>query len=75
MSNTKNSDYINWLENSISNEHIKYYKYSDFKNEQLIGRGAFASVFCANWKDTEIILALKTFSNPKSILEEVVNEV
>ena len=78
MSNVKDSSYnsyIDWLENSISNEHIKYYEYSDFKNVQQIGNGSFGSVSCANWKNSGIILALKTFNNQKSTLKEVVNEV
>ena len=78
MSNVKDSNYnsyIDWLENSISNEHIKYYEYSDFKNLQPIGNGSFGSVSCANWKNSSIILALKTFNNQKSTLKEVVNEV
>ena len=33
MSDIKDLDYYNnWLENSISNGHIKYYEYLDFKN-------------------------------------------
>src|SRR3954451_23434679 len=46
MSNVKDSNYyIDWLENSIFNEHIKYYEYSDFNNLQRIGDGSFGSVF------------------------------
>ena len=76
MSKVKDSNYyIDWLENSISNEHIKYYEYSDFKNIQQIGNGSFGSVFCANWKNTHTILALKTFNNQKSTLKEVIKEV
>ena len=36
--------YIDWLEKSIAEEHIKYYEYSDFKNVQQIGRGSHANV-------------------------------
>ena len=76
IADIKNSSYyINWLENSISNKQIKYYEYSDFKNIQLIGNGSFGSVFCTNWKNTGIFLALKTFYGQKSTLKEVVNEV
>ncbi|CAG8730902.1 8351_t:CDS:2 [Rhizophagus irregularis] len=34
----KKNDYADWLELSISNEQIADYKYSEFKNETLIGK-------------------------------------
>jgi hypothetical protein len=33
--------YIGWLNYSISEEHIKYYEYSDFTKTQQIGRGSY----------------------------------
>lgn len=72
-SHTKN--YVDWLERSIANEHINYYQYTDFKNIQNIGSGAFGSIARANWKHTNTIFALKSFINHKSTLKEVVNEV
>jgi hypothetical protein len=41
--NTKNQtedSNIDWLEKSITEEHIKSYEYSDFKDVKQIGRGA-----------------------------------
>jgi hypothetical protein len=70
-----NEDSINWLEKSISDKYIKYYEYSDFKIIDRIGNGSFGSVFCANWKETDNILALKSFNNQASTLKEVVDEV
>jgi len=66
---------IDWLEQSIVNEHIIDYKYSDFKNIQPIGSGSFGNVFRANWKDTDTIFALKFFNNQKSTLKEIIKEV
>ena len=74
MSDSKDSNYIDWLENSISNEHIKYYEYSDFKNLQPIGCGSYGNVVRANWK-TNQFYALKSFNNDKITLKEVINEV
>ncbi|GES72649.1 kinase-like domain-containing protein [Rhizophagus clarus] len=54
---------------------MKYYEYSDFKIIERIGNGSFGSVSRANWKDTEIVLALKSFNNQASTLKEVVNEL
>jgi hypothetical protein len=74
-SQTEDSNiYIDWLENSIAEEHIRYYKYSDFKDIKQIGKGSFGSVFCATWKISNLF-ALKSFNNNKQTLEQVVKEV
>ena len=71
----KDSDYyVNWLENSISEEHIVYYEYSDFKIFQQIGSGSYGTVVLANWKNDRLYV-LKSFNNDKITLKEVVNEV
>ena len=77
MSNDAESNcYIDWLEKAISDEHIKYYEYSDFKNIQTIGSGSFGSVVRATWKNIDKFFALKSFFNPNKItLKEIVNEV
>ena len=54
---------VDWLENSVANEHIIEYKYSDFNNVQHIGGGSFGSISRANWKDTDTICALKSFNS------------
>jgi hypothetical protein len=65
---------IDWLEKSISEGNIKYHEYSEFKNIQKIGRGAFGKVVRANMKNTNRFFALKSFDNITT-LKEVVNEV
>ncbi len=67
--------YIDWLENSIADEHFIYYEYSDFKNVHKIGESFFGNVVRVNWKDTDLIFALKSFNNDVISLKEVVNEV
>lgn len=76
MSNSKSQteDINNWLENSIIEEHIRYYEYSDFKDIKQIGKGSFGSVFCATWKNNRLF-ALKSFNNDRQTLEQVVKEV
>ena len=70
------NEYIDWIENSIVNEYINYYKCSDFKLIKPIGHGSFGSVVCASWKRTNHTFALKSFNNnEQTILKEVVNEV
>jgi serine/threonine protein kinase len=73
--NTHDSSYyIYWLERSITEEHINYYKFSDFKNMRLIGSGAYGNVNLVNWKNDHLF-ALKSYSKDKQTLEEFVNEV
>jgi hypothetical protein len=70
------TNYMKWLEKSISEGHIKSYEYSDFKNIQQIGSGPLGIVVRATWKNTNRHFALKYFFNHDSItLKEVVNEV
>ena len=66
---------INLLENFITEKCIKFYEYSDFINEQQIGKGSFGNVVRVNCKTTGHIFALKSFNNGEITLKEVVNEV
>jgi hypothetical protein len=77
MQSNKNIDeWINWIEEAINKNYIKYYKYESFKNIKEIGSGVFRKVFCANWKSSNKYLALRSFFNFNSItLKEIVNEV
>ncbi|PKY42953.1 kinase-like protein, partial [Rhizophagus irregularis] len=67
--------YIDWLNYSISEEHIRYYEYSDFTNIQQIGKGSYGTVFCVNWKNSNRLFALKSFNNNEETLKEVVKEL
>jgi serine/threonine protein kinase len=67
--------YTDWLEKSIAEESITYYKYSEFKIIRNIGKGSFGSVDYAIWKNTDQVFALKCFNSDKTTLKEIVNEV
>jgi serine/threonine protein kinase len=67
--------YTDWLDNSITEEHIKYYEYSDFTNIQPIGKGSYGNVVRVNWKNSSRIFALKSFNDDKQTLKEVIKEV
>lgn len=67
--------YIDWLDNSITEEHIKYYEYSNFTNIQRIGKGSYGRVDRVNWKNSNRLFAIKSFDNDKQTLKEVVKEV
>ena len=65
-----------WLENSITNGYLNYYEYSEFKNIQPLGDGSYGSVVRANWKNTDTILAVKSFNSQASTFyKDVINEV
>ncbi|UZO18443.1 uncharacterized protein OCT59_009756 [Rhizophagus irregularis] len=46
----------------------------NFKNIRPIGIGSYGEVNRANWKNTEHFYALKSFSNDKQTLEEIIKE-
>jgi hypothetical protein len=67
---------ISWIEKAISNNHIKYYEYKNFRNIQKIGHGNFGNVYRANLKNLEQYLVLKSFFNFDNItVKEIVHEV
>jgi hypothetical protein len=77
MQNNENiNEWINWIEEALAKEYLKYYEFGNFKNIQEIGSGAFGKVFRANWKNFDHYLALKSFYNLNNItLKEIVHEV
>ncbi|RIA88923.1 hypothetical protein C1645_806542 [Glomus cerebriforme] len=66
--------YIDWLNNSITEEHIRYYEYSNFTNIQEIGRGSYGNVVRAYCKNYDRFFALKSFNNDEQTIKEVVKE-
>jgi len=38
------NEWINWIEEAIDKEHLKYYEYKQFSNLQQIGAGAFGDL-------------------------------
>jgi serine/threonine protein kinase len=69
-------EWVNWIEEAVSKEHIKYYKYEYFNNIKEIGRGSFGRVYCANWKNSDKYLALKSFFNvDNTTSKEIIKEV
>uniref|UniRef100_U9SX76 Protein kinase domain-containing protein n=1 Tax=Rhizophagus irregularis (strain DAOM 181602 / DAOM 197198 / MUCL 43194) TaxID=747089 RepID=U9SX76_RHIID len=65
--------YIDWLENAISENYIKYYDYTDFTNKEEISNGSFGKVFRVNRKDSDTVMALKYPLN--LTIKEIVNEI
>jgi hypothetical protein len=73
---TDNSNgWINWIEEAIMKNYLKYYEHKHFSNIQVIGP-AFGKVYRANCKDTHRYLALKSFLNLNNIIaREIVSEM
>jgi hypothetical protein len=70
------NEYINWIEEAINKNHIKYYEYENFNNIEEIGSGSFGKVYRVNWKNSHSYLALKAFFNLNDVtIKEIVNEV
>ena len=74
---TKNSNkWIDWIEEAISKNHIKYYNYEYFRNFKEVGAGSFGKVYRVNWKNSPKYLALKSFFNfNNATAKEIVHEV
>ncbi|CAB4388131.1 unnamed protein product [Rhizophagus irregularis] len=70
------NEWINWIEEAIHKEHIKYYEYKEFNNFQEIGTGGFGKVYRANWKNLEKYLAVKSFFSLNNItIKEIIREL
>ena len=73
---SNSNEWINWIEESISKQHIRYYEYKNFNDIQKIGIGYFGEVYRANWKNFNKYYALKSFFNlNNSTVKEIIHEV
>lgn len=75
----ENKMLINWIEEAISNKHIKYYDYKNFSNLKVIGSGGFGEIYSADWKNSRNTLALKSLKlndvNNVTAVEKLIYEV
>ncbi|CAB4398900.1 unnamed protein product [Rhizophagus irregularis] len=77
-SNKKNIDtdkFIQWVEGGVAEDYINCHVYSEFKDIRFIGHGAFGKVYKATWKNSNTIVALKSFERNNLIIKEIVNEI
>ena len=77
MQATDNSnEWINWIDEIIAKNLVKYYEYNHFYNIKEIGSGSFGKVYRANWKNSNKYLALKSFTSFNNVTaKEIVKEV
>ncbi|KAF0424588.1 kinase-like domain-containing protein [Gigaspora margarita] len=54
---SKNLKY--WLEDAIANDHINYFEFSSFTNNDYIAEGGFGKVYKYLWKNCRLTVALK----------------
>ncbi|CAG8463636.1 3857_t:CDS:2, partial [Dentiscutata erythropus] len=55
--------------------HIKIYKYTRFKDVELIGEGGYGKVYHATLKDNDVTVTLKSFKSNNVTIKEIVNEL
>ncbi|CAH1758026.1 543_t:CDS:2 [Entrophospora sp. SA101] len=67
-------NWLEWINEAIQNEHINFYKYSDFKNTQKIGSGGFGKVYKAIYNNSSTF-ALKSYKYSITHMKEVINEL
>jgi hypothetical protein len=68
-------EWINWIEDAISNKHIKYYEYKNFQNIEKIDKNDFGIIYRAKWKILEQNLTLKSFNLNNATVKEIIREV
>lgn len=72
----ENIETSGWIEEAITNNHIRFYEYDKFTCIEEIGSGSFGKVFKAKFKSSDKYFALKSFFNLNNItIKEIVNEV
>ncbi|CAB4438161.1 unnamed protein product [Rhizophagus irregularis] len=77
MQGTENTnEWVNWIEEAVDKEHLKFYEYKEFNNIQPIGTGGFGNIYRANWKNSKKQFALKSFFSLNSFtMKEIVREL
>ncbi|GBC04398.1 hypothetical protein RclHR1_05660013 [Rhizophagus clarus] len=75
VTGNSNNEHVNWIEEAIAKNYIKYYEYNSFNNIEEIGCGSFGKVYRAKWKNCHRYLALKSFFDFNVTIKEVVNEL
>ncbi|CAH1766566.1 2743_t:CDS:10, partial [Entrophospora sp. SA101] len=66
-------NWVKWLNEAIQNEHINFYKYSNFKNTQKFGSGDSGKVYKAIYNNSSTF-ALKSYKCGITNMKEVINE-
>ncbi|RIB17949.1 kinase-like domain-containing protein [Gigaspora rosea] len=75
-SNIQNEESIpeNWLKKAISDRHVNYIEYNKFTNPIVVDDGGFGRVFKYEWKDCELMVALKCLKVDTSIDEKIIKD-
>ena len=59
--NIDSDEWVKWIEDGISKYYINCHEYDEFQDIEHIGSGGFAEVHRATWKNTNTVVALKSF--------------
>ncbi|GET04524.1 kinase-like domain-containing protein [Rhizophagus clarus] len=67
---------IDLIEEAITKKQLKYYEYNHFHNIKKIDDDAFGKVYCANWKNSEKYIILKSyFKFNNDVMKEILHEL
>ncbi|GBC02998.1 hypothetical protein RclHR1_04920007 [Rhizophagus clarus] len=72
---SNSNEWVNWIEESIAKNEIRYYDFKHFNNIQKIGFGSIGKVYRADWKNPYNFLVIKSFFNFNVTSKEIVNEL
>jgi hypothetical protein len=76
ISHSDENEWIEWIGNEITENHINYHEYDEFKNIQGIGFGTFGDVYRATWESLDTFVALKSFIiSDHNAMKRIANEV
>jgi hypothetical protein len=63
------------IEEAISKEYLKYYKYNDFHNVEYFKNNNSGEIYRANLKNSEQYFTIKSFDFENNTIKEIVYEV
>ena len=69
----KNEEFDGFIKEATSNKIFELIPYDQFNDVKEIGRGGFATIYSATWKDK--VVALKCLHDSQNISHEFLNEV
>ncbi|EXX50442.1 uncharacterized protein OCT59_023895 [Rhizophagus irregularis] len=82
MSDIKNNkvtvntnEWINWIEENIFKNNLKYYDYNDFLYIEKFCNGNFGNFYRVKWKNSDHYFILKSFNIDNVDIKEIVQEI
>ncbi|CAG8679615.1 2693_t:CDS:1, partial [Funneliformis mosseae] len=64
---------IEWIENALKNEKVKFILFNDLINSEELGSGGFGCIRKATWIKTRSYIVYKRLTNMKSVKGSILN--